>query len=109
MKPGDIWCPIVDKGEDEKLIPYKVVDSSSNNDRLEHWKSNQPYNIGNNGQNSVQHRDIIEIEEFNKPSIKWTDFRRLTGWSPNNDSFRPRGTTRVKNAEPIFAYWNIDN
>ena len=108
MEEGDLLCFVIGKGIDERVIPYDVVSSALCQDRDCAWKSDKPYNEGNNGQGPVQHRDAIRLKPSTFRSMEWSMFRRLTKLSPNCASWRPRGTQRIVNKGPILNHWESE-
>ena len=95
IKVGDYIGFIVGKKSQEVVWIYKVKCETI---RETHWKQDCPYTMGN-GTGSVSHRDgiiLTNIHDLPK-HIEWETVRKNINFSPNNDSFMPRGTQVVKN------------
>ena len=96
IKVGDYLGFIVGKKGYEVVWIYKV---KSETVRETHWKQDSPYTEGN-GIGSVGHREgiiLTNIHDLPK-NIEWDTIRKCVNFSPNNDSWMPRGTQLIKNS-----------
>ena len=94
MKPGDYWCPIVGEKGQEMVHLFQVI-KENHVQRPSHWQTQDPYNEGN-GTGSVGHRHVILLEKVDERPVTWAKFKKQAQWSPDNDWWMPRGTTRPK-------------
>lgn len=105
IKSGDFIGFITGLSGNEQIHIYKIIDTLARDKRLSHWKSDEPYTIGN-GINSVLHRNVIVLtnDHLLPKSYNWRIFRNYTKLGKDCYSWMPRGTEKVLNNESLPFY-----
>ena len=105
IKSGDFIGFITGLSGNEQIHIYKIIDNLTTDKRLSHWKSDEPYTIGN-GVNSVSHRKVIVLTNIHllPKSYNWRVFRSHTKLGKDCYSWMPRGTEKVLNSESLPFY-----
>ena len=96
MKKDDYIGFITGPPESAILEIYMVYKVNTPAERNTEWKKNEPY-MSDNGNNNVGHRNQVKLTTLHNipKEYPWLEFKRAVGYSPNCNTWMPRGTQSV--------------